>query len=405
MENNDTFYLYFMNMSRVNGYKGYVGFSLLELNPDILLVNNSMNNANISGLFNSTTAQNISIPFTRNFWFRVFTAGCYYLDEQTNEWSSNGMEILPDTNSTHTHCKSNHLTSFAGGFVVLPNEIRFDQVWAKAEFTKNPLIYATCITLVCLYIALALWARYQDCQDEKKMGVTLLNYENIFPFVIMGNKIESKYIYEIIVFTGARQNAGTDSKASCIMSSESTETSRIELIDSKRKLFNRAGIDSFILVLNKPLGSLSSIRIWHDNSGRKSPSWYLKQIIVHDLQTREKSYFLCDKWLALDKGDGLVDRLLPVSLSEQKNKFAYLFQKQTKHKLSDGHLWFSVFARPVQSAFNRLDRLTCCFVLLSITMLMNILYYGLSGSSSSNSNGLKIGPSINITPEQVKLIF
>ena len=163
-------------------------------------------------------------------------------------------------------------------------------------------------------------------------------------------------------------------------------------------MFKRGGVDSFLLALDKPLGSLTSIRVWHDNSGRSS-AWFLKYIIVHDLQTRDKAYFICDQWLALDRGDFLIERLLPISLQEQKTQFKYLLAKQAKQKMSDGHLWFSVFARPVQSSFSRLDRLTCCFVLLAITMLMNILYYGMDNKASGD--GLKIGPFINITPEQV----
>jgi polycystin 1L2 len=146
---------------------------------------------------------------------------------------------------------------------------------------------------------------------------------------------------------------------------------------------------------------LTNIKVWHDNSGFGSKaSWYLKHVIIHDLQTREKYYFICEDWLAVDKSDGLINRLIPVAGEAQKSQFKYLLRKQAKQKLTDGHLWFSIFARPVQSSFNRLDRLTCGFVLLCISMLMNILYYGTDKSSSPN--GLKIGP-FNFTPQQISI--
>ena len=396
-------------MDKLNGYKGYIGYSIRELNQTATTSNSSWNLTDKNHLENFIKYLDIfsfdssykSTSYKTNFWIRVFTAGCYYLNEQTNYWSSYGMEILPDTNITHTHCQSNHLTQFAGGFLVLPNEIKFDQVWANASFLQNPIIYATCIALVSLYVLIAIWARYQDSKDEKKMGITLLNYQNCLFLAMAGAKVDYKYIYEIIVFTGARQNAGTDSKVRCVITSESSETEEIEMVDIKRKLFQRGAIDSFILAMEKPLGGLSSIRIWHDNSGKSRASWFLKYVIIHDLQTRDKAYFICDKWLALDKGDGSIDRVLPISLKDQQTQFGYLLSKKTKQKLSDGHLWLSIFMRPVQSAFNRLDRLTCCFVLLAFTMLMNILYYGMDESVSS-SDGLRIGPYINITPQQVK---
>ena len=153
------------------------------------------------------------------------------------------------------------------------------------------------------------------------------------------------------------------------------------------------------LFYKRPLGNLTYLRIWHDNSGKGGmASWFLKWIVVHDLQTREQFYFICQNWLAVEKDDGVVERFLPVSCDEQKKEFAYLLEKQTKNNLSDGHLWFSILARPVQSSFTRLDRLTCCFVLLFLSMLMNILYYGMN--DMPNPNALKIGP-FSLTPEQV----
>jgi hypothetical protein len=62
--------------------------------------------------------------------------------------------------------------------------------------------------------------------------------------------------------------------------------------------------------LFRSLGLLNYIHIWHDNTGSStSASWFLKYIIVRDLQTMEKSYFICQNWFAVEKGDGLVSFL------------------------------------------------------------------------------------------------
>jgi hypothetical protein len=55
------------------------------------------------------------------------------------------------------------------------------------------------------------------------------------------------------------------------------------------------------------LGLLNYIRIWHDNTGQgSSASWYLKYIIVRDLQTMETFYFISQQWFAVEKDDGRV---------------------------------------------------------------------------------------------------
>ncbi len=392
-ENGISYYEFFANMSSVRGFNGFVGFSVREINVTLCQNKAALN---LSHLVDEETIEPNKTVFQDDLALRVVLSGCYYLDPVSGKWLSDGVEILYDSNSTHTHCVSTHLTSFAGGFVVLPAKIDFSKVWQNASFTKNPTIYVTCIVLVSLYVILAIWSRYQDHRDKYKIGITVLNYDEQDEFV----DLKKKYLYEIIFFTGARKDAGTESKVKCTLSSELIETDEIELKDEKRKVFNRGGIDSFIYMCEKPLGNLTFLRVWHDNSGKENrkASWYLKYVIVHDLQSREKNYFICEKWLALDKEDGSIDRLLPVCGEAQKTQFKYLLSKQAKQKLSDGHLWFSIFARPAQSSFTRLDRLTCCFVLLCMSMLMNILYYGVD--KTSNPAGLKVGP-LNLTPEQV----
>jgi hypothetical protein len=167
------------------------------------------------------------------------------------------------------------------------------------------------------------------------------------------------------------------------------------------------------------LGPLNYIRIWHDNTGRgASGSWFLKYIIVRDLQTMEKSHFICQRWLAVEKDDGQVsfilafsfldysklfseqiERLLPIASESQKQEFNYILSKKAYQSVSDSHLWFSIFSRPPSSQFTRVQRCTCCFVLLFIAMLLNIMYYGQS-EDSTTADSLSLGP-IYITREQV----
>ena len=141
----------------------------------------------------------------------------------------------------------------------------------------------------------------------------------------------------------------------------------------------------------RPLGDLVYIRIWHDNSGQgPMASWFLKSVIVHDLQTREKFYFICQKWFAVEKDDGFIDRLLPVSSEKQKTEIMSLIQEEPELTLGDGHLWLSILTSPVQSSFTRLDRLTCCVVLLYLSMLFNILYY--NQEQSIKRGFIQLGP-------------
>ena len=109
--------------------------------------------------------------FTDNYELRLYTSGCYYLDVD-HRWRSDGLLVGPLTNLSLTQCLSSHLTTFAGGFVVLPEPINWNYVFANADFAKNKTIYLTVICAAILYIVFMIYARYYDKKDIEKVGDT-----------------------------------------------------------------------------------------------------------------------------------------------------------------------------------------------------------------------------------------
>ncbi len=53
----------------------------------------------------------------------------------------------------------------------------------------------------------------------------------------------------------------------------------------------------------RSFGLLNCIRIWHENTDKvsSSSSWFLKYIIIRDLQTMENFHFISQRWLAVEK--------------------------------------------------------------------------------------------------------
>ncbi|CAF3869870.1 unnamed protein product, partial [Adineta steineri] len=386
---NDDIYRYFIDNQQTPGHQSLI-FGIRELNSTEIN-NYCLNNSSINP---SLPITDESINFTSNYELRIYTSGCYYLNEN-NSWKSDGLIVGPLTNHYETECLSTHLTSFAGGFIVLPAPINWSYVFANADFMKNKTVYLTMIVTVLLYIILMIYARFKDKKDFEKLGVTPL----------ADNNKSDQYLYQILVFTGQRTNAGTDSKVYFVLSGDDDQTQVRLFSDPHRKIFQRGGIDSFIIAVPKSLGLLDYIRIWHDNSGLgSSASWYLKYIIVRDLQSMDKSYFISQQWLAVEKDDGRIERTLPIASEAEKQGFSYLLSKKAYHSVSDGHLWFSIFSRPPSNKFTRTQRCTCCFVLFFSSMLLNIMYYDLANaakaSSETHSGALSIGP-FYIAPQQI----
>ena len=185
-----------MNSKNVDNYQGFVGLGLRELD------NFEMTQYCFSLTKPAEPPYSNNLIFSTDYYFLAYTSGCYFIDQSTGKWSSNGLEVINDTTLTYTHCKSDHLTTFASGYDILPVSINFKYVFANSTFDQNKTIYLTVLILFALYIIFSIWGRWMDKQDYLKIGVTPL----------IDNQSIDDYFYEMIVLTGNRSNAGTDSR-------------------------------------------------------------------------------------------------------------------------------------------------------------------------------------------------
>lgn len=200
--------------------------------------------------------------------------------------------------------------------------------------------------------------------------------------------------------------------------------------------------DRIMTMLNfRSLGRLNYMRVWHDNSGSgASASWFLKYIVVRDLQTMEKNHFICQKWLGVEKDDGVV------SVSEQWDHFwativcssiagrSFVTSRWWTAKdrirlftlekdLSFHVRWSSLVLCLLSTTFNTIHTYSTLYVLLrapihvdvsetrsrlahlkDLFRLLNIMYYDQSKEAQGRTaGGISIGP-LFVTPEQVLCI-
>jgi hypothetical protein len=184
-------------MTQMKGFTGFVGYGIRELSQ----IDNDILCSNKSFLISFPQIHS-QVNFTSDFMIRSYSSGCYYYDTKSGKWFSKGVDIIEDTNLEITHCVSSHLTSFAGGLVILPSEINFQYLLTNPIWIKSLAANLIIMAITCIYILFAIWSRYMDIQDEKKMNLVLLR----------DNNSNETYLYEIIVFTGTRGESVTQSK-------------------------------------------------------------------------------------------------------------------------------------------------------------------------------------------------
>ena len=198
---NESYYLFFQNMTQINGFRGFVGYGIRELSQNE--TNSYCYNQNEVKTFKQIQTQAI---FTSDFRLRTYSSGCYYYDSETGKWCSDGMDIYEDTTIEQAHCLAKHLTSFAAGYVILPSKINFQYAFANSSFAKSLLAIFSLMLITFVYILFAIWSKYMDIREGKKMNLVWLK----------DNHLRDSYFYEIIFFTGDESNSATESRVNKI---------------------------------------------------------------------------------------------------------------------------------------------------------------------------------------------
>ncbi|XP_078524933.1 polycystin-1-like protein 2 [Lissotriton helveticus] len=332
------------------------------LSPDDLLFG--------EGTYYLTVQQELQSEFAKrsNISVRItcFISQCVYWDDDHGNWSSYGCHVGPKTTPSSTQCLCTHLTFFGSSFIVMPNAIDVTKTLELfATFVDNPVVVTTVGCIVVIYVLVVIWARRKDIQDNAKVSITVL--EDNDPF--------AQYRYFVTVYTGHRRGAATTSKVTITLYGSEGESEPHHLYDPEKPVFERGGVDIFVLTTLFPLGDLQSIRLWHDNSGER-PSWYVNRVLVHDVALDEKWYFLCNSWLSIDVGECILDKVFSIATEEDMRQFSNIFFMKTSKGFRDGHIWYSVFSRSPRSPFTRAQRVSCCFSLLLCTMLTSIMFWG-----------------------------
>ena len=220
------------------------------------------------------------------------------------------------------------------------------------------------------------------------------------PNVHIRTEADCKHVYEISIQSGIWRGCGTTASVAIILFGENGSTPPITLSQKhlQQRFFARGSVNTFTIHLAESLGSLFKIKIWHDNSGT-SPAWFFHQVLITEPETQEKWYFLGNRWLSLEKGNGKISAEIKAAGYEEYLAFRNLFHFRGAKTLGEKHLWLSLFTKAPHSTFTRCQRLSCCLSILMATMVTNAMFYkqGLKPEDT-----FKVGP-IELSWTQIKI--
>uniref|UniRef100_A0A8C3IUL0 Polycystin 1 like 3, transient receptor potential channel interacting n=1 Tax=Chrysemys picta bellii TaxID=8478 RepID=A0A8C3IUL0_CHRPI len=305
------------------------------------------------------------LPSHVTYTITTVATQCHFWDHHRKAWRQDGCQVGPQSTVSSVQCLCNHLSVFGSSFFTVPRTVDIqDTGKLLCKVASNPIGVALLASLLVLHGVVGVWAWRRDQVDVRKVKVTILADSDPGAHV--------RYVVQ--VFTGYRRGADTTAKVVLTLYGTEGRSEPHCLRDPHKPVFERGGLDVFLVTTRSSLGELHNIRLWHDNSG-SSPSWYVRQVVVSDVTARRKWHFLCSTWLAADLGDCQLDQVFPAASRSELLSSRHLFCSALVEKVTHDHLWLSVLTHCPWNPFTRLQRLACCLTLLLCTMVINIMFW------------------------------
>uniref|UniRef100_A0AAY5EW68 Polycystic kidney disease 1a n=1 Tax=Electrophorus electricus TaxID=8005 RepID=A0AAY5EW68_ELEEL len=309
---------------------------------------------------------NVSMGCARGWPLRVqlevavFTALCQYFSESSRLWQTDGMVPLGETSPARAVCRTRHLTAFAASLFVPPHAVSFTVPDVAAG--RSLVVVLVCVMGLLCYAVSAAVFRKLDHMD--------LEHVSVMP--LCGK--DGLYKYEIQVKTGWAWGSGTTAHVGISLHGSESRSGHRHL--DRAGAFTRNSLDIFRIATDTSLGSVLRVRVWHDNKGL-SPAWLLQYVLVRDMQTGSTYFFLVEEWLSVDsdKTDGRVEIEVEASEEAELRHWPRLLSWELQRAVCESHVWLSLWQRPPRSPFSRLQRATCCSVLLHFILLANTVWY------------------------------
>ncbi|XP_074053328.1 polycystin-1 isoform X2 [Macrotis lagotis] len=294
----------------------------------------------------------------------LYTSLCQYFSEKEMIWKTEGIVPLEETSPRQAVCLTRHLTAFGASLFVPPSSIEF--IFPDPAPGINYIVLLTCAVCLATYAVTALIVHKLDLMDVSRVS--------IIPFCGKNGRFK----YEILVKTGWGQGSGTTAHVGITLYGADGRSGHRHL--DGESAFHRNSLDIFQIATQRSLGSVWKIRVWHDNKGL-SPAWFLQHIIVRDLQTGRSAFFLVNDWLSVETEDngGLVEKEVLAASDATLRRFPRLLTAELQRGFFEKHIWLSLWDRPPRSRFTRVQRATCCALLICLFLGANAVWYGVVG--------------------------
>ncbi|XP_039205638.1 polycystin-1 isoform X2 [Crotalus tigris] len=314
----------------------------------------------------------------------LYSSLCQYFNEEEARWKTEGMAPLEGATPEKAVCLTQHLTAFGASLFVPSHSVQF--IKPPPGPGLNYIVLLTCAVCLVTYSMAAVIVHKLDLIDIGRVGSIPFCGKN------------GLYQYEILVKTGWGKGSGTTAHVGITLYGTDSKSGHRHLDDENA--FRRNSLDIFQIATERNLGRVWKIRVWHDNKGL-NPAWFLQHVIVRDLQIYKSYHFLVNDWLSVDsvENDGLVEKEVFAASEADLRSFLRIFLGELQRGFFERHVWLSLWDRPPRSRFTRVQRASCCCLLIFLFLCANAVWYGVV--ADANFSQVPISTLIPVNGETV----
>ncbi|XP_073504485.1 polycystin-1 isoform X2 [Phyllobates terribilis] len=319
----------------------------------------------------------------------LYTSLCQYFDGNEMKWKTEGVVPLEDTRPDQAVCLTQHLTAFGASLFVPPHSVNF--IYPPPPPGINYIVLLTCAVCFATYSVATIIVHKLDLLDVSKAGV--------IPFCGKAGFFK----YEVLLKTGWGRGSGTTAHVGISLYGVDSKSGHRHL--DGENTFHRNSVDIFQIATEKSLGNVWKVRLWHDNKGL-SPSWYVQHVIIKDLQRSKNYFFLVNDWLSVgqeESGRRVEKEIFAASETELK-RFSRIFMAELQRGITEKHVWLSMWDRPPRSRFTRVQRATCCALLIFLFLCANAVWYGVVGDKNHGDRAVSESVPLSVDSVAVGLV-
>uniref|UniRef100_A0A8C2ZWB2 Polycystic kidney disease 1b n=1 Tax=Cyclopterus lumpus TaxID=8103 RepID=A0A8C2ZWB2_CYCLU len=283
---------------------------------------------------------------------------CLSWDGHQGAWTHLGCSTQQADAATAVNCSCHQLRPLTVVRQQIHSSHDTTDLDPSLSVSSDLTVLGVLVLCVCLYIPGLVVCKRADVVSEANQRIHYLS----------DNSPGDPYLYAVTIHTGLCSAACMSAKVYIVLNGEDgfSQTSELQVPGCVLIFFfHLKSIHDTEHFYYNTLGPVWGVHIWHDNSG-PSTNWYLKQVEVFEVSrghVKARAWlFVGQCWLAVNKADGRVERMLRVCT--HGIGFAKILRLKLSDYMADYHIWMSLYSCPCPNAFTHTQRLSVSLLLL-----------------------------------------